>query len=73
MASYSSADGANYFGWPLAAQMDARKLAETFVGKFPILAKRGTGRDWRYAGWLTDVLGRAEQGGKGALLVLETD
>jgi hypothetical protein len=33
----------------------------------------GVGRDWAYAGWLTEVLGRAEQGGIEDLLILYAD
>jgi hypothetical protein len=42
--------------------MTARLLADRFLGTFPAIAARGAGRDWAYAGWLTEVLGRAEHG-----------
>lgn len=33
-----------------------------FIAVFPRLAERGAGRDWAYAGWLTELLGVVEQG-----------
>jgi hypothetical protein len=62
VAAYSSGQGANYFGWPGADRMTARDLARHFLEAFPVIAERGAGRDWPYAGWLTDLLGHAEQG-----------
>lgn len=73
IARYSSADGANYFQWPDAAQLSARALAARFLQEFPVIAERGRGRDWLYAGWLTDVLGRAEGGRTEDLLYLFAD
>lgn len=60
--SYTSGEGARYFGWDDGPDMTARMLARCFLLRFPRLAECGAGRDWAYAGWLTDVLGRAEQG-----------
>ena len=37
-------------------------MARRFLEAFPRLAEKGAGRDWPYAGWLTDVLGHAEHG-----------
>ncbi|MBX9595851.1 MAG: hypothetical protein K2X46_15920 [Roseomonas sp.] len=62
VAFYTSGQGSRYFDWHDADTMDARTLAETFVQRFPLIAERGAGRDWAYAGWLTDILGRAELG-----------
>jgi hypothetical protein len=62
VAAYSSGQGANYFGWPGADRMTARQLAARFIEAYPLIAERGAGRDWLYAGWLTDLLGHAEQG-----------
>jgi hypothetical protein len=73
VARYSRADGADYFGWPGAAQLSARALAARFLETFPRIAARGQGRDWLYAGWLTDVLGRAEGGRAEDLLYLFAD
>ena len=57
-----SGDGARYFGWEDGPALTARVLAKRFLAAFPAIAGRGAGRDWAYAGWLTDVLGRAEHG-----------
>ena len=73
VARYSSADGADYFRWPGAAQLSARALAARFLESFPRIAASGQGRDWLYAGWLTDVLGRAERGRTEDLLYLFAD
>ena len=73
VAPYSSASGSRYFGWDGAEHLDARRLAQKFVSGFPLIVQRGTGRDWPYAGWLTDVLGRAEQGRAEDLPVLYAD
>jgi hypothetical protein len=73
VARYSSAEGADYFGWPGASQISARALAARFLEAFPRIAARGQGRDWLYAGWLTDVLGRAEGGRTEDLLYLLAD
>lgn len=73
IARYSSSEGANYFQWPNAATLSARSLAARFLEAFPVIAARGQGRDWLYAGWLTDVLGRAEGGRTEDLLYLFAD
>lgn len=59
---YTSADGANYFGWKDAAGDNARQLAEKFIERFPAIAERGKGRDWAYAGWLAELVGLLEGG-----------
>jgi hypothetical protein len=73
VAPYSSANGSDYFGWRTAGSLNARQLAQIFVSSFPLIAEHGVGRDWPYAGWLTDVLGRAEQGRPEDLLTLYAD
>ncbi len=60
-AAYTSADP-GYFGWPQDQPLSARALAVRFLAAFPKLAERGAGRDWAYAGWLTELLGLVEQG-----------
>ncbi|SDV50613.1 hypothetical protein [Chitinasiproducens palmae] len=70
---YSSASGDAYFGWHDAAGRTARELATCFIERFPALARASAGRDWRYAGWLTEMLGRAEQGRPADLPVLFAD
>ena len=62
VARYTSGDGALYFGWADGPTLTARMMARRFLTAFPAIAEHGAGRDWAYAGWLTDVLGRAEQG-----------
>lgn len=62
IARYTSGDGNRYFGWPDGPTLTARQMAQRFLTSFPEIARHGAGRDWPYAGWLTDVLGRAEHG-----------
>lgn len=60
---YSAADGgASYFDWPDAHGDDARALAEKFALRFPEVAARGRGRDWAYAGWISELVGFLEGG-----------
>ena len=60
-AAYTSAS-AGYFDWPDSPPLSAREMAVRFLAAFPRLAERGAGRDWAYAGWLTEMLGVIEQG-----------
>ena len=55
VAPYSSADESGYFNWASSSELNSRELAVRFIKKFPIIAERGIGRDWLYAGWLTDI------------------
>lgn len=73
VAAYTTGNDNHYFGWKDAESLSARELAERFLREFPIIAERGMGRDWMYAGWVTDVLGRAEQGRQEDLLYLIAD
>lgn len=61
-ASYCAKEGKKYFGWSDAGDDDARKLAAKFVERLPELSRASAGRDWAYAGWLSSVLGQAENG-----------
>jgi hypothetical protein len=62
-AVYSSAnEGAGYFDWPDASSDNSRALAEKFLARFSRVAHEGSGRDWEYAGWLSELLGALEQG-----------
>lgn len=61
VASYSTGAGDRYFDWPDAPGRSARELGMMFLERFPHVAEKGTGRDWAYAGWLTEMLGRAER------------
>lgn len=54
--------GESLFGMDDASGADARKLALKFLGRFPKIANAGVGLEWRYAGWLTWILGNAEKG-----------
>lgn len=51
-----------YFGWSDTSDNDARALAEKFVERFPAIATKGKGRDWEYAGWLSELVGFLEGG-----------
>jgi len=73
VAVYSSSTAASYFDIPDSETMSARDLALAFLDRFPVIAERGVGIDWAYAGWLTDVLGKAEQGGACNLVYLYAD
>lgn len=70
VASFTSGDRGDFFGIKGSAHLGAKYLAEKFLNSYPTIALKGAGRDWMYAGWLTDVLGRAEQGGDQDLVVL---
>lgn len=61
VAAYSSSSGDRYFGWADAPGRCARELGLLFLDRFAGIAGKGLGRDWAYAGWLTEVLGRAER------------
>jgi len=60
VARYSSGAGDRYFDWADAPGCSAKELASRFVDRFPLIAQFGDGLDWAYAGWLTDMLGKAE-------------
>ncbi|WP_076072865.1 hypothetical protein [Sphingomonas montana] len=61
VAQYSTGGLDLYSGWTDAPGRSARELGVMFLDRFPIIAEKGQGRDWAYAGWLTEVLGWAEQ------------
>lgn len=58
---YSTASGDRYFDWPDAPGRSARELGIMLLDRLPLIAREGFGRDWAYAGWLTEMLGRAER------------
>lgn len=62
VAHYSTGSGDGYFRWPDAPGRSARELGNMFLDRFPIIAREGSGRDWAYAGWLTEILGWSERG-----------
>jgi hypothetical protein len=69
VARYTSGSDNEYFGWKDAKGLSARELASLFLERFPVIASRGIGCDWSYAGWLTDVLGEAEAAPEGGSLI----
>ena len=58
----SGTSGNHYFGWEDAKHDTARELAAKFLQRFPALANAGMGRNYVYAGWFVEVLGRSEEG-----------
>jgi hypothetical protein len=56
-AVYSSASENRFFDWSDATQDTSIQLAAKFVQRFPEVAARGSGSDWKYAGWLADLIG----------------
>jgi hypothetical protein len=60
--TYSSASEENYFEWSDCAGDNARALAEKFTLRFADVARDGKGRDWEYAGWLSELVGYLESG-----------
>ena len=69
VASYSTGQGNQYFGWSDAPTADARGLARLFIKRYGHLCNLAQGLDWAYAGWLVDVIGWAEQCGDESGLV----
>ncbi len=72
VCAYTSADP-GYFGWKGADSLSARELAARFLDAYPRLTALGAGRDWTYAGWLTELLGVVEQGETGRYPVFYAD
>jgi hypothetical protein len=60
-ATYSSADGLCYFQWDAVENFDSERLASEFTKRFPRLCEAGRGRDWEYAGWLSELSGRVSR------------
>jgi hypothetical protein len=61
-AEYTDPMQNRYFGWEDQKTATARKLADTFIQRFPRIAEAGKGRDWAYVGWYVELLGIAERG-----------
>lgn len=57
-ACYNSPSEDKYFDWPDAYKDDARALAEKFIERFQRVCELGSGSDWGYAGWLSDLLAK---------------
>jgi hypothetical protein len=62
IARYTTADDNHYFGWDDAEDDNARSLADKFLNRFSMLARRGEGWSYAYAGWYQRLLGLAERG-----------
>jgi hypothetical protein len=60
-ATYSSADELKYFGWSKVEALDAEQLAGVFTNRFPRLCEAGSGPDWEYAGWLSELSGHVSR------------
>jgi hypothetical protein len=56
-ATHSSSNGLKYFGLENLERLDAEHLAGEFASAFPRLCQAGLGRDWEYAGWLSELSG----------------
>jgi hypothetical protein len=56
VAHYTSAAGAEYFGWTDAAHDTPSALARKFIARFPEAVEAGRGSDWLYAGWYVEML-----------------
>jgi hypothetical protein len=56
-ATYSSSSGLKYFNLENVERLDAEHLAGEFTRAFPRLCEAGLGRDWEYAGWLSELSG----------------
>lgn len=61
MVVYSSAQEAEYFGWPDVTTASARELADAVEARCPRLINESRGQDWPYSGWLIEILGYAER------------
>jgi hypothetical protein len=61
-AHHSSGETGNqYFGWDDAGDLTARELAKMIKERFPRLIEHCRGTNFKYSGWLTYILGRAEK------------
>lgn len=62
-AVHSSGETGNqYFGWDDAQNLNARQLAEQIKSRFPKLVSSCKGQNFPFSGWLTYIVGKAEQG-----------
>ena len=51
-----------YFGWEDAPGKTADELANLFIQRCPHIAELSLTRDWKYAGWFNELLGKIENG-----------
>ncbi len=60
-ARHTSANDLRYFGWEGVERFDAERLAKEFMTRFPRLCEEASGRDWEYAGWLSELSGHVSR------------
>ena len=59
VARASSGDCCRPFGWKRdISKMSISRLADLFLERYPIIARRSLGSDWAYAGWYQEMLMR---------------
>lgn len=73
VVGYSTGQDTSYFGWAGFGDSTARALADQFLKAYPNLIERARGRDWEYAGWLVELLGRMEALGDDGLVFFQAD
>jgi len=63
IAHASSGNCCRPFGWRRnISKMPISRLADIFVTRFPMIARRSLGSDWAYAGWYQEMLMRTSVG-----------
>lgn len=73
VALYTTGQEDRFFGWEDGSGKSARQLALLFLERFPVIGQKGQGRDWLYAGWFTDFLGRVENAEQLGMLTFVAD
>ena len=58
---YSSSQGHKCFGWQEAGDCFPEGLAQLFAERFSGICEAGRGRDWEYAGWLSELTGHVSR------------
>ena len=61
-AYHGSAMENKYFGWEDAPGKTPNELANLFIERLPRVAELSLTRDWGYAGWFNELLGKIENG-----------
>ena len=61
-AKYTNQSNGTYFEWKDSTNDNARELAIKFLTRETEIAREGAIEDWEYAGWLTSIVGLAENG-----------
>lgn len=62
VATYSTGQDNEYWGWADARNATASRLAQLFLERFPQICEEGRGQDWAYAGWYLHMLSAARTG-----------